>query len=316
MQVVFLFNRNEWNKRSVEDFLDALESEYRLRYGFGHILAICSKPIGNEIEELNLDAISHVKGKIPKSGVLAVWYDLEKSQVSSVALRIKSDSISKVGLEDLLKEKNNIDFDLVNFGFIPTGGEAIESLYESIRSTTKLSDKVDLLKASECEDLLNSKSMTDDIKKIILDFFTLRASAMLISMRLHDPGDVLCEYSQILLLTFITRAQFEKLILLLAKLDESLDFHVLDKSKKMKATFRKQAKNSSFDLTKKLAGSLEDVELLDDNYRTPETHKMGRILGLTKKGYFGTLINEVLSFQNTANDFFNDICNYLREKVS
>ncbi|MBW1732426.1 MAG: hypothetical protein JRJ75_16370 [Deltaproteobacteria bacterium] len=103
-------------------------------------------------------------------------------------------------------------------------------------------------------------------------------------------------------------------MLLLAKLDGNLDFAALDKSKKMKTTFKKQAQRSTFELTREFSDLLEDVELLDDNYRTPETHKMGRVLGLTYNGYFGTQVNEVLSFQNTALKAFNRICEHIRKE--
>ena len=314
MEPIFLFNRSEWNKEAVEEFLDTLGIEYKLRYGFSHILAVCKKPEGISRENLDLTYFSYVKNRIPSSGILGVWYDAEKRAVSTKAILVKSKEINRVNLESLLKERNNIEFDLEHFGFIPTGGVDLEELYENVRSSNRLPRQVDILKSSQCSDILSSPTISDEIKKIVLDLFALRASAVLITVRLHDPSDVLSQYSQIFLLAFVTRAQFEKLILLLAKLDETLDFQDLDKSKKMKTTFRKQAKNSNFDLTKKLSAILEDVELLDDNYRTPETHKMGRILGLTKKGHFTSLLNEVLSFQNTADGLFQDVCEYVRTK--
>ena len=124
---------------------------------------------------------------------------------------------------------------------------------------------------------------------------------------------MLAQYSSVFLLSFVTRAQYEKLMLLVASIDGTISYKRLDNSKKMKSTFIKESENSELEVTKHLRKSVANLELLDDNYRTPEVHKLGRILGLVYQEYYSSMINEVLSFQNEANFLFVEVCDYIRE---
>ncbi|MBW2044101.1 MAG: hypothetical protein JRI96_04350 [Deltaproteobacteria bacterium] len=212
MRPVFLFKRTEWNKKTVTEFLDAMKMDYDLRYGFSYILAIiCEKSGFLNAKNLDSGAMADVRDKIPPSGILCVHYDSKRRMVSTKALLLNKDAASPVDLDVLLKGKNDIEFDLANFGFSPMGGARVEDLYKSIRSSDRLSPKVDILAASECEDIINNPRISEDIRKIVLDVFTLRAAAILVALRLHHTGDVLSQYSEIFLLSYITRAQFEKL---------------------------------------------------------------------------------------------------------
>jgi len=305
MKTILLFRKGEWNKHNVTELLRPLSIKCDIRSGFGHLLAICDSRL--DWRSLTASRITHT--------IIAVDYDHSSGMAGGSAFVVNSKKAETIALEALLDTEPNLSFDLRNFGFLPASSAGIGKLYDSIRRV-RFGRDVDVLAASDCSDIIHDSNVPVEIRKSLLDVFTLRACALYTVGKLHSASNALSEYSSVFLASFVTRAQFEKLMLLMARIDEALDYKKLDSSKKMKATFAKQAASSQFPLTKRLLGLVADLELLDDNYRTPETHKMGRILGLVNSQHFGTMLNEVLSFQNDANNFFMDVCRHIRTHFS
>jgi hypothetical protein len=172
----------------------------------------------------------------------------------------------------------------------------------------------EVFKFVRCGDIIGCVQIPERTRKLILDFYALHGTAYLIMIQLQSKSDMLLNYSQVFLLSFVTRALYEKLMLLMACIDPGLDYAKLEGGKSMKRKFVEQSKRGNLDLTKKLSEHLEDLELLDDYYRSPEVHKIGRLMGLVYNGYQISLLNEVCSFFNTANHFFIDICKFLRQQ--
>lgn len=302
MNIVFLFPNGSWNKKTVSKYLESINLTYKLRVGFGHLVAVSE-------ESLNRSQLT------APQRCYVVGYDNEKRLAQKTGYEISEDGFLPVPISELIDSVPDLHWDLQNVGFPLRGGVKLEDLYDAIRSCEVAPNReADILSASECRDIVADDRIPGTIRKLALDFFTLRATAILTATCLTGSNDPLRQYATVFLVSFVTRAQFEKLMLLVAYVDPALDYEVLDKSKRMKATFRKQASQSTLDLTKRFWNVVESLELLDDNYRTPETHKLGRILAIVHKGQYTSALNEVLSFQNTVNNFFWDLCNYLRKE--
>lgn len=302
MQTVLFFQKSDWNKHQICSMLNGLGMKYELRSGFSNLVAIC---------ESN-QAVNNI---LTDRKIIAINYD-NTAQAAEKYARILDANISKiVPLSELLDKERNLSFDLSNFGFMLIGGVPIEHLYNLVRQS-RFGDNIDILSESDCTDIIDNSNVSEDIKKLILDIFALRACAIHLISRLHNNSDTLAQYSSVFLLSFVTRAQYEKLMLLVAKIDSTISYKRLDNSKKIKSTFVKESETSNLEITKHLRDFIINLELLDDNYRTPEVHKLGRILGLISQGYYSSMINEVLSFQNEANFLFIEVCNYIRQTNS
>ena len=130
--------------------------------------------------------------------------------------------------------------------------------------------------------------------------------------RLKSEDVIVAQYASVFFLAFVTRAQYDKLMLLVAEIDDEVDFKSIDGASKRKKTFKNQAIKSTFPLTAKLFKAIDSLDMLDDNFRTPETHKMGRTLGLILSGHYRTLYNEVFAFFNQGNQIFKEICEHLK----
>lgn len=296
MKHLILFNKKQWSAADVREFIISINGKinFVLRNGFNHILAICDSEIDIQ--------------KSPREGTIYSFeYDREKNEASSEVKTINRNGIINENLEGLSKTVDNFLFDLTSFGYIPDSVGIIEDLYLIIKES-RIAKEVPVICTDESNNAINNSNIPPDIKKSLLDYCSLRACAALLLQKFHDANEQINQYATAYLMSVITRSQYEKLILLTAKIDNSLDHDKLIGAKKMKKNFIKQANQSTQNNTKNLLQLVKNLEILDDDYRTPETHKSGRLLKLISDDHYGSLINEIMSFQNDADAYFRKIC--------
>ncbi len=301
MKTILFFNVKNWNSITIKEYLKGL-SDYKMRFGFSYILVIF-----NSLKE------EFLKNSYEK--ILCVNYDKNTRRVSSRALVIKDGTRSYQEFDKILKEPNNVEWDLKTFGFIPERNKSILEIYDDIIRYPINDGNNDILSNFQCRDLIDNKNIDEEIKKHLLDIFALIVSGIQILISLQDRINYLKQYAGILANIFITRAKLEKIIFLIAKLDnDTIYYQKLLKGKKrgIRNSFLKLSRNSNFSLTIKLKHLAEYFEHFDNQFRTPEAHKKGRIFSLISDGHYGTLANEVLSFDNKLNQFFGEVLQYLR----
>ncbi len=299
MKTVLFFNIKNWNFTVVKEYLKGLPN-HEMRFGFSHILAIFD----------NLDEES-LKDSLKK--ILCVSYDKDEKKVSSQALVIENNKRSYKKFAEILKAPNDIEWDLKTFGFIPERNKSILEIYDDIVSHPLNNGNNDILNNFQCRDLIENKNIDEETKKYLLDIFALIVSGIQVLISLQDKINYLKQYAGILANIFITRAKLEKIIFLVAKLDNNIEYYQkLIKARKIRSKFLELSKNSKFLLAIKLRPLAEDFEHFDNQFRTPEAHKKGRIFPLISDGNYETLVNEVLSFDNRLNYFFNEALQYLR----
>lgn len=204
---------------------------------------------------------------------------------------------------------NNVVFDLQNFGYLPRCKKSLLEVYDGI----VFDGDTTVLGVFQCRDLLQNKNLDDSTKKYLLDNYALITAGIQILVSLQDKASFLKQYAAILSNIFIVGAKIEKLIFLVAKIDDSLnDEELVERSGKVTTTFLKKSEESEFALTKKLRDMAKNIEHFKDQFRTPEAHKRGRMLPLITDGHYGTLLNEILSYSNSLNGFFGEVVEYLR----
>lgn len=301
MKSVLLFNIKNWNLLTIQEYLKNLSQREKpkIRFGFSHILAIFN----------GLD-----QRVIPDSenAVLCIEYDKKAKEAVTNFLVIQGNSRKTKSLDDVKGEPNNIVFDLHNFGFIPEREKEVLEIYNDI----VVDSNAKVLEPYQCRDLLQDESLNVEIKKYLLDIYALVASGIQILISLQNKTSFLKQYAGILADIFIVRAKLEKSIFLIAKLDDTLKYNEsFSNAKRVRTVFLEYSQKSEFKLTKELRGLSQDFEHFDSQFRTPEAHKRGRIFPLISDGYYGTLINEVLSFDNRVNRFFGEVVQYLRGAI-
>lgn len=295
MKTILFFNIKNWNYLTVIEYLKGLPN-HKMRFGFSHILVI--------FDNLNEESL---KDSLEK--VLCVNYKKNERKVSLQSLVIENNLRSYQESAEILKAPNNVEWDLKTFGFIPEHNKSILEIYDDIVSHPLINGNNDILSYFQCRDLIENKNTDEETKKYLLDIFALIVSGIQILISLQDRINCLKQYAGILANIFITRAKLEKIIFLVAKLDNNI---LQLEGKHIRGTFLKLSKNSFFPLTKKLRFLAEDFEHFDAKFRTPEAHTKGRIFPLISDGNYETLINEVLSFDGRLNEFFNEVLQYLR----
>jgi hypothetical protein len=49
METILVFRKQDWKKREVLELTKELDIQFQLRYGFGHILAVCESRIAPDL---------------------------------------------------------------------------------------------------------------------------------------------------------------------------------------------------------------------------------------------------------------------------
>ena len=85
----------------------------------------------------------------------------------------------------------------------------------------------------------------------------------------------------------------------------------------MKSSFLKEAVKSNDPITKEFLHYITNVEILDNSFRTPEIHKLGRIFGLLNYdiNVYDSLFNEISAHFNYANIYVAKIIKLLRVNI-
>jgi hypothetical protein len=286
MKLVLLFPTSQWKKRDAEAFVNNAHLVGEFRVGFGHIVFITDSD----------------RGLLPPSApncVLCIEFDHSNRALKTDGVELSPSGSRDLQVASLIAEPNNVAFDLQNFGHVPVPSGDVDVLYDAFQKAAEANGLTAEMLLMPFAQAAFPRLQGREVKKLLLDVLTLRATGVLVAKHLNGTGeDPLLQYAQILSLTSAVRAQIEKTMLLLAMLDPALNYQRLDNSKKIRSVFLKQAKDSTSPATKRFASFLESVDLLDDKYRNPELHKNGRLWGLVTSGHAGSILNEVLAFFN------------------
>lgn len=293
-KIIIFFPKEHWSVRSVSEYLKDQSIQAELRSGFSHIVAICNYFDPESVKYLT------------DNPFMVFRYDYEKKLVCKGVVCIDKKKSTMENVDELLNKPNNIQFDLENFGFVPIGSSDIVKIYEDLRAI-KLSPEIDLFKTIDCGVVVKNGLIHESVRRNALEIFALNAAIMQAMLAFHEKYNLLGQYTSVLTLSFLVRAKIEKLMLLFSKVDSMLDHKALLNSKKVRSTFLKQAKKSGLVLTQKFAYFLQNVDILDEQFRNPEAHKSGRLLNLVHNGKYPTLINELLSFHNESNGYYRDL---------
>ncbi|MCK4781748.1 hypothetical protein KAS79_02350 [Candidatus Parcubacteria bacterium] len=273
---------------------------YELRSGFSHILAVFDK-----IDE----------GLLPdsKEEVLCVRYDKKAEAAKNDIMTIREQHRSTQSLSCLALKPNNIIFDLRNFGFYPKSRKKLAEIYDDV----VFDGNPVMLEPYQCRDLIENEQLDNEIRKYLLDIYIFIASGIQILVTMEQgKAHALKQYSIILSNIFITGAKIEELIFLVARIDSSLEYYKkLKKAKRIRSVFLKNSGKTELKIVKKLRNIVEDYELFTQKFRTPEGHKKGRMFPLISEGYYGTLFNEIMSFNNALNGLFGEIVAYLKSET-
>ena len=280
-----------------------------LRTGFSHLVLVQSDEV--DFSELK-----------SQDKIIIVSYDQEGQILQKVGFLIENNEFKKFDVEyEVNNDKTNFVFDIKNFGYRPLGTGDFKTTIQNINNSHD-GDVLSLLKTFDCEDLIEKENIPVQARKLIVDIYGLIAANIEVQVTIHssfkkeDSNNYIKFYSSVLCCTFLTRSEIEKIIQLVSILDPAIDYKTLQGSKSIRRTFQKMAEKSNLELTKELVHELSNIEILDDNYRTPEAHKMSRIFGILNnlsKETYGTLINEVISYLNWANQFYKKLCDSLRK---
>ena len=298
MKTILLFDKRYWNVLTVKNYLVGMGEKYGIRFGFSHILAIL-----NETDEELLPN--------SEKEILCIQYDKNAEAAKNDILTIQGQCRVVQSLSYIAQKPNNIIFDLRNFGFYPESEKNLAEVYDDV----VFDGNPSIFEPYQCRDLIENTQIDKEVKKYLLDIYIFIATGIQSLATLQDRTNVLKQYSGILLNIFITGAKMEELIFLVAKLDCSYEYYEkLKKAKKARSAFLNNSNNTKFKIAEKLRKMAGDYELFSEGFRTPEAHKIGRIFPLLTGGHYGTLVNEVLSFNNSLNALFGEIIAYLKSQ--
>lgn len=302
----WLFPKTHWNKAKVVQFLSVLKGSHKsnqIRTGLTHLVFI------------NIDDIDLEPTIVEPVYVLVMNYE-KQYLLTDRSFLFRNNTVEKLNLGDALdNDTTNLLFDIKNFAFIPKSNSDFEITVKNINEFLQKMPG-NIAETFDVSPLIRSEQINSNVKKLLLDIQGMLAAYMCNSKVYFSekPESYVQRYSTIITSAFMARAMIEKLILLVALIDSELEYDKIQGSKSIKSSFIKQAGKSKNELTSDLLHYLPNVELLDDNYRTPETHKLGRIFGLLNYDLkvFNSLLNEVSTHFNYANGFFAMILKYLR----
>lgn len=308
---IALFPKSKWSKEKIEALLKSYGhsiSSSELRTGSSHLVLVQS----DEVDFSELKS----KDKI----IIVSYYKGDKS-LRKVGFLIENNELKTFDVESYVKnDKTSFIFDIMNFGYPTMGTGDFKTTVQNINNSHD-GNVLSILKVFNCEDLIDKENIPIQARKLIVDIYGLIAANLEVQVAIfsrfkeEDSNNYIKFYSSILCCTFLTRSEIEKIIQLVSILDPAIEHKTVQGSKSIRRTFKKMAEKSTLDLTNELVHELSNIELLDDNYRTPEAHKMSRILGILNnlsKETHGTLINEVISYFNWANKFYKKLCDSLR----
>ena len=308
---ILLFSYNYWSKEKVSDYLVKSGVTFKpkqLRSGFSHLVFINSNNIS--IEPTSIEPI------------IILEIDYEKQMLLPDKAYLIVDNTRKVfDLPYALdNDTTNFLFDVKNFGFIPNTNSDFFITTKNINELLlklpqNIPDDFDLT-----EIVLNDK-IDNNVKKILLDIVGLIAAHLYNQIIHTNSKDIQAiyvqRYSALITSTFVIRAIIEKLILLIAQLDEDIEYRKIVDSKSMKSSFLKEAVKSNDPITKEFLHYITNVEILDNSFRTPEIHKLGRIFGLLNYdiNVYDSLFNEISAHFNYANIYVAKIIKLLRVNI-
>lgn len=301
MKTILLFDKKIWDIRNVKEYIKG--NEYGVRFGFSHILVVFN----------NFDCKDLTKSN---NEVLCIEYDKKTNSALNECFLIKDGKQTSKKLKNVLREESNAEWDLKNFGFLPQDQENMNSLLD-IYSTiieSPISSNADMLSNFDCRDLIANEDIENKTRKHLIDVFGLIAAGFQIIVSMQENINILKQYAGILACVFIARAKFEKMIFLVSALDTRGGYYdkVVGGTKKLKSTFLRHSKDSKLPITARLQVIARNFDHFDEQFRTPEAHKNGRLFPLISDGHYNTLINEVLSFENELNQFFGEVVGYMR----
>lgn len=297
MKLVLLFAKRFWKKADAVEFSVDAQLTGSIRVGFSHLVFIGEgdwdslPPVATKpVVCLEYDHKGHNPGThAPGTHVVG--------SVSRHGVEVSASGQRNLDVGQLLSQPNNVAFDLEHFAHVPATLGNTSLYYEAFKESALTHGLTPNMLFSEAADKVFHSLPSDESKKLLLDMLTLRASAILVLRHVHGQ-DILSRYAAMFSLTCAVRAQIEKTMLFLARLDPALDYKQLDSSKRIRSTFLKQAAQSGYPATARMAAFLEGVEILDGRYRSPELHKTGRLWGLLYSGHVDTSLNEILAFLN------------------
>lgn len=296
--LVAVFEKASWTKPLVVEFLQGASLDADLRMGFNRILAL-----------LPLECLDSFPRSAARELVLLA-YDWEENTGSTEARRIGPQGASPFDPTELLE--TGLLFELKNMGFVPIDSGDLQVHQEALaRGVASLGKAAPVARVDGAEAAL-ALDLDGRPRRLLLDCLVLRASAIQILMWGANSNEKaeLQHYTQIVSVTFLVRAQTEKLMLLCGHVDPELEYERLT-GKRVRQKFLDMARGSDLEVTKRIAAFVEGISILDENYRTPEAHKTGRNWGLVCSGYHESLSNEVMGYLNELQPLVSSVCEEL-----
>ncbi|MDF2387222.1 hypothetical protein JMG10_37560 [Nostoc ellipsosporum NOK] len=107
------------------------------------------------------------------------------------------------------------------------------------------------------------------------------------------------------------RAVWEKLIGLAVLLERPVDFNKVQGAKSVKSEFIKRFENSQNLVTQLIWDYLHSIVIFDEQFRTPELHKTGRIIHWATHEQYAVESNRVLAYRNDLNRVLRKIVDLL-----
>lgn len=308
MKQLLIFNKDIWNAREISVFIkkNFKINEIKIRnlhHGFNYLIYINDKIIDNiQIQPQKEIIILNIYPKKDR-------FEYLEDESSCIII---NNSKTLIKNKILLEKNHNLLWDIINL--VPPYRDKIDlvKLYDFIKIYNKT-----VIDELNCKEIF-SKKYRYSIQRKLLDILSLINSNILVYLSLGKQREkfVFVDYAIFFSLVVIIRAQMDKIALLIADIDSNIDYKKLKKEWKktnsLKNSFIKLASSSDDIMTKEAIDLLKNADILEDNFRTPEIHNIGRSLELVYLGYGEKLANIVYGYQTDILNLLKKIIIYIR----
>ena len=311
MKQLLIFKKDIWNAREISDFIKKIlkidEIKIRnLHHGFNYLIYTNDKIIDNiQMQSQKEIIILDIYSKNDR-------FEYSEDESSCIT---KNNSKTLIKNKILLEKNHNLLWDIINL--VPPYQDKIKlvDLYDFI----KIYDNT-VIDELGCREIF-LKKYRRSIQRKLLDIISLINSNISIYLALNNQKNLkFVDYTIFFSLIVIVRAQADKIALLIADIDDTIDYQKLINAWKstnsLKKSFIKLALPSDNLITKDAINLLKNIDILEDNFRTPEIHNIGRSLELVYLGYGEKLANIAYSYQTDILNLLKKIILHLKENQS
>ncbi len=194
MKYILIFQKLKWSREEVKEFLIKNGIDSKPRIGWNHILVALS--------------VAKLKDFVDGRNLILLQYDEESSFISENALIFNGEGkFSEIDVNQLFENIDGLSFDIKYFAMSPKNRSDIETLSRDLFASCEENGiKRCMLAISEnCQKIISNKNIPLEIKKLLLDIITTRASTLLILKKLSgesgEKENLLAHYSMTLTLT-------------------------------------------------------------------------------------------------------------------